>query len=187
MNSLLCLVYNTYKFNFMHKLIVLVFSILALNSLEAQNQQKVILPKDSLYNANIKKSKLYGVYIPRDIDDAMAKLMELTTEEARKPMLKVGEDTIARKLYFGLGRWMEYNWNFDEGSRFSHVLREKGLAYTEDMTRFMLITFHRHISKKPLDSDVLISKIVKQRMEKIQKAREKDTIIKVETRKHEPK
>jgi len=171
----------------MHKVIVFVFVFLTLNAITAQDQKKVSLPKDSSYNENIKKSKLYGVYIPRDIDDAMAKLMELTTEEARKPMLKVHEDTIARKLHFGLGRWMEYNWNFDEGSRLSHVLRQKGLTYTEDMTRFMVITFHRHISGKPLDTDDLISKIVEQRKKKIQEERDKNPIIKVETRKVIPK
>lgn len=171
----------------MHKIIVIIFPLLVLNSLVSQDLKKITLPKDSLYNSNIKKSKLYGVYIPRDIEDAMTKLTELTTEEARKPLLKVHEDTIAKKLYFGLGRWMEYNWNFDEGSRFSHVLREKGLTYTEDMTRFMLITFHRHLSGKPLDTDVLISKLIEQRMKKIKEARDKQPIIKVETRKVVPK
>lgn len=171
----------------MFRIFVSLVCFFALTSLLAQNQKRVSLPKDSLYNANIKKSKLYGVYIPRDIDDAMAKLIELTTEEARKPMLKVNEDTIARKLHFGLGRWMEYNWNFDEGSRFSHVLREKGLTYTEDMTRFMLITFHRHISGKPLDTDALITKIIDQRNKKIQENRDKNKIIKVETRKVDKK
>lgn len=171
----------------MYKIFVSLVCFFSLITLVAQNQKRVILPKDSLYNANIKKSKLYGVYIPRDIDDAMAKLMELTTEEARKPMLKVGEDTIARKLHFGLGRWMEYNWNFDEGSRFSHVLREKGLTYTEDMTRFMLITFHRHIVGKPLDTDALIDKIIKERNKKIQEQRDKYPVIKVETRKPDGK
>lgn len=171
----------------MYKMFVFLCCCFTLTSTMAQNQKRVSLPKDSLYNANIKKSKLYGVYIPRDVDDAMAKLMELTTEEARKPMLKVGEDTIAKKLHFGLGRWMEYNWNFDEGSRFSHVLREKGLTYTEDMTRFMLITFHRYISGKPLDTDALIAKIVAERNKKIQEQRDKNQIIKVETRKVEKK
>jgi hypothetical protein len=132
----------------------------------AQTTVKPRKNTDSLYNANIKKSNLYGVYIPRDIDDALEKLMELTTEQARKPMVKVHEDTIARRLHFGIGRWMEYNWNFVEGSRFSHYLRQKGLTDTDDMVRFMIITFHRHVSNKPLDTDTLLAKIVKEREQK---------------------
>ena len=139
--------------------------------------------KDSLYNANINKSKLYGVYIPRDIDDAMMKLLDLTTEEARKPLIRINEDTIAKKLHFGMGRWIEYNWNFAEGSRLSHLLRQKGIIYVDDMTYFMLVSFHRFISKKPLESEVLISKIIDNRNKKIKLEQEKMPIIHSETKK----
>lgn len=128
---------------------------------------------DSLYNANIKKSRLYGVYIPRDIDDALDKLMELSEEDARQKLLKITEDEASRKLFFGIGRWMAYNWNFDEGSRFSHYLRQKGLIYTDDMVRCMIILFHRKISEKPLNEDQLIENLVEQR-EKIIEKEKKD-------------
>lgn len=126
---------------------------------------------DSLYSDNIKKSRLYGVYIPRDIDDAIGKLMELTTPEARKPLTGITEQEMAKKLYFGLGRWMEYNWNFEEGSRFSHYLRQKGLTYTEDKTRFMLIVFHRHLMNKPPDVDNLVKTLANER-KKLNKIKE---------------
>lgn len=148
----------------------------------AQSSSKSIQSKDSLYNENIKKSKLYGVYIPRDLDDAMAKLMELTTPEGREPFKTVDEETLAKKLYFGLGRWMEYNWNFEEGSRFSHYLRQKGLTYTEDMTKSMLILFHRHVLGKPLDADQLFKKVIEERQKKIEAEKQKQTIIHTETR-----
>lgn len=147
-----------------------------------QQETKSFSSKDSLYNANIKKSKLYGVYIPRDIDDALTKLMDLTTPEARANLLKADEETIARKLHFGLGRWMEYNWNFAEGSRFSHFLRQKGLSFTDDMTRFMLITFHRHVAAADVESDALIAKIVKEREAKLKAEQEKSTLISTETK-----
>ena len=132
---------------------------------------QVKLPSDSLYQENIRKSKLYGVYIPRDIEDAMLTLDKLTDEAAREPLKTIHEDTMARKLFFGLGRWMEYNWNFEEGSRMSHYLRKKGLVYTEDMTRFMLITYHRHVNKRKPDTDALIQRILEERRKK-QKAEE---------------
>lgn len=144
----------------------------------AQDSSSAFVSKDSLYNANVKKSRLYGVYIPRDISDALQKLMELTTEEARDPLKKVDEETIAKRLFFGLGRWMDYNWNFAEGSRFSHYLRNKGLYDTDDMVMFMLITFHRYVNNKPLDSDTLIKKIADERQKKIDEDKKKrETII----------
>lgn len=163
----------------------LFWSMIVSNSF-AQDK-KAFVSKDSLYNANIKKSILYGVYIPRDIDDALEKLMEATTEEARKPLTKIDENTMAQKLHFGLGRWMEYNWNFDEGSRFAHYLRGKGLRYTEDMTRAMLILFHRFVCGKALDSDVLITQIVEERKKKVEAEKEKNLktgqIIELNTKK----
>lgn len=145
---------------------------------------KKVIPNDSTYQENIKKSRLYGVYIPRDIDDALVKLMELTDEDARKPLMNVTEDVMVKKLYFGLGRWMAYNWNFEEGSRFSHYLRLKGLYYTEDMTRFMLITFHRHINKKPLESEKLISQFIDQRAKKIKEEQAKMEVLHSEKKKN---
>jgi hypothetical protein len=146
---------------------VLVFLLFFQGALSviAQHSKGSFTSKDSLYNANIKKTKLYGVYIPRDPEDAVQQLMLLTTPESREPFKKADEETVAKKLHFGLGRWMEYNWNFEEGSRLSHYFRNKGLRYTEDMTRCMLILFHRHVCGKPADLDALIDEIIKKRKE----------------------
>jgi hypothetical protein len=133
--------------------------------------------KDSLYNANIQKSKLYGVYIPRDISDAMNRLDELTDLPAREKLKKIDEKTMARKLFFGLGRWIEYNWNFQEGSRMSHLLRKKGLTHTEDMTYTLLVLYHRHICAKPLESDVLIKQVAEERKAKIALEKANATVV----------
>lgn len=151
--------------------ILLSFCLTAL-WVSAQNSElKKFESTDSLYNANIKKSKLYGVYIPRDIDDALEKLMELTEEDARQKLMTISEEEAAKKLFFGLGRWMAYNWNFDEGSRFSHYLRQKGLVYTDDMVRCMIILFHRKISDKPLDEIRLIEDLAEKRRQLIEEER----------------
>jgi hypothetical protein len=129
----------------------------------AQQTKSDFVSTDSLYNVNIKKTKLYGVYIPRDPYDAVEQLMLLTTPESRDPFRKADEETVARKLHFGLGRWMEYNWNFEEGSRLSHYFRKKGIRYTEDMTRCMLILFHRHVCGRPAKLDQLIDETIDKR------------------------
>lgn len=151
--------------------------MLVVSSLQSQTDVKPLTPKDSLYNENIKKSRLYGVYIPRDIPDALQKLMDLTADDARAKLKKTDEETVAKKLFFGLGRWMEYNWNFVEGSRFSHYLRGKGLFDTDDMVKFMLISFHRHVNNAPLDTDALIKKLVDERIKKMEEERKKNEQI----------
>ncbi len=166
----------------MGKYWLICFLVVSVFIVNAQDKSEKFVSKDSLYNENIKKSKLYGVYIPRDIDDALGKLLELTTIEAREPLKNVDEEVVAKKLHFGLGRWMEYNWNFAEGSRFSHYLRQKGIIYTEDMTRFMLILFHRQVVGNPLDVDKLVKKIVDERTKKIEEERKTYEVIRTEVK-----
>jgi len=144
-----------------------------------QNQSSATKTKvvgDSLYQSNIKKSRLYGVYIPKDIDDAVLELEKLSSPEAQKKFRLAEENLVAQKLRFGIGRWMEYNWNFEEGSRLSHLLREKGINHSDDMVHFMLIIFHRHLNKKDLNIDILANEIIEKRKALIKAQQDKNTI-----------
>ena len=44
---------------------------------------------------------------------------------------------------------MAINWNFDDGSRFSHFLTKLGLLYRDEMIDFMLISYHRYLNQRP--------------------------------------
>ncbi|MBK8817890.1 MAG: hypothetical protein IPN49_01915 [Saprospiraceae bacterium] len=67
---------------------------------------------------------------------------------------------------------MEYNWNFQEGSRFSHHLREKGLWHMDDMVEYMIVLYQRHVKSLPLNEDILAEEFIKKR--KILKKKELD-------------
>lgn len=114
-------------------------------------KQKVILEMDSIYKANIKKTKLYGVYIPKDMEDAFMELNRLSPPESIEKLKTIDEVTMAKKLHFGLGKWIGHNWNLAEGSRYSHYLKGLGLEYADDMINFTLISYHRHLMKRPQD------------------------------------
>ncbi len=118
------------------------------------NKQKLINELDSTYQSNIKKSRLNGVYIPKDMDEAFAELDRLSPKESLDKIKRADEKLIAKKLHFGLGKWMAHNWNFDEGSRFSHYLKNLGLFKTDDMIDFMLISYHRYLTKRPQEFEV---------------------------------
>lgn len=162
-----------FKMSFRISLFFLLF--LPLLTFAQETAEKKVIG-DSLYQTNIKKTRLYGVYIPKDIDDALSELDKLSTPDAKKNLLKANETTIAKKLRFGVGRWMEYNWNFQEGSRFSHFLREKGIWHVDDMAEYMIILYYRHVNKIPLDADVLAENFIKARKEKQKKELEENTV-----------
>lgn len=131
------------------------FNLLAQDSLEVKFNKK--------YLENIQKSRINGVYIPRDMDDACKELTELSSEESIEKFKNAEEMMVVQKLHFGLGRWMIYNWNFYDGSRFSHYLKEKGLSHPDDMAKFVMICYHRMLNEKDPEEEYLIKKITDER------------------------
>jgi hypothetical protein len=131
------------------------------------------------YERNIKKSRINGVYIPKDLEEAMTELVALSTEEAIAKFKAGEEELVARRLHFGLGRWMIYNWNFYEGSRFSHYLKEKGINHPDDQARFVIVSLHRKLNNKDIDEEgqVLAFQMAREK-ERLQKIK----IVKEETR-----
>ncbi len=119
------------------------------------------------YAKRIKKEYLYGVYIPKDMGDAFRQLDKLTDAESRKKFLSLSEEDAWRKLFFSLGRWIAHNWGFYGGSRFSHYLRGMGLTHPDDMVRFVIVMYHRHLSGAPLEPRPLIEQILEDRKKQL--------------------
>ncbi len=129
--------------------IVVVIFLLFAAQLSGQTRDQLIKEADSLYKSNILKTRINGVYIPKDLEEAFMELDRLSPPESLQKIKVEEENFIAKKLHFGLGRWMAINWNFDEGSRFSHYLTKLGLLYRDEMIDFMLISYHRYLNKRP--------------------------------------
>ncbi len=122
---------------------------------------------------NRRKSRINGVYIPKDIDDAIVQLKKLSSDKSLTKFINADEKIVAKKLHFGIGRWMIVNWNFYGGSRFEKVLRDLGLGHPDDMADFMIIVFHRYLNNKDLDSQVLADEFRKKRLEIYKKKKRK--------------
>lgn len=103
------------------------------------------------YKKNIKKERLNGVYIPRDMEDAFIELERLSDPAGTQKFRNAPEEVVERKLHFGLGKWMIVNWNFYDGSRFSHYLKEMGVSHPDDMAQFTIVSWHRHLNGKELE------------------------------------
>ena len=136
--------------------ICFVFSSMALSGqTEPLNKREEM---DNQYEKNIRKSRINGVYIPKDIDDAFQEFLQLSPEESLEQFRNAAEESVVSKLHFGIGRWMIVNWSFYEGSRLSHQLRELGLLHPDDMADFLIIVFHRKLNERDLDIDGLVGK-----------------------------
>lgn len=122
---------------------------------------------DSIYQKNIQKSRINGVYIPKDIDDAFEEFIHLSPETSLLKFKAAPEDMVAQKLHFGIGRWMIVNWNFYEGSRLSHYLRNLGILHPDDMADLLIVAFHRKLNDKDLSLAPLVDKLVVERKKKM--------------------
>ena len=136
------------------------------------------------YAKRIKEEMLNGVYIPVDLNDAFHELNRLSEQQGLITFKNAPEDSIRRKLHFGLGRWIMTNWGLEEGSRISHYFRLKGVTLPDDMVRIIIVTWHRSLNSRPLKLEEEIA-IVKKRMDDEKVQREKDQkVIVIEKRPH---
>ncbi len=115
------------------------------------------------YQANIKLTKIRGVYIPATVDEALIRIEKLSPPAAMSKFHMAPEVEVSAKLHFGIGRWMIQNWNFYTGSRISHELKTKGVLHPDDMAQFLLRSLHRKLNNNPLDEELLIEELAKSR------------------------
>lgn len=119
---------------------------------------------DKAYERRIQQEYLYGVYIPKDLSDAIVQLNKLADRESLQKFRMAGEEEAVRKLHFSLGRWIIHNWGFYGGSRLSVALKDMGLHHPDDMARLIIRSMHRSLNKKPIE--------VKEQIALLQEARE---------------
>ena len=127
---------------------------------------------ETKYKRNIKKSRINGVYIPKDYMEALKEIKEMSPPEALAKFRGAKVDQVIKKLHFGLGRWIRYNWNFYEGSRLSHSLKEMGVSHPDDMSTFLMTLLHRELNNLPMEETVLAEEIRIKRLSMRAKGRE---------------
>ena len=103
------------------------------------------------YERRVRRERVDGRYIPRDLDDAMATLEAITSLESQEAYAARGEDEVVAKLWFSFGRWLAVNWGFYDGSRFADYLRRLGVDQPDGQKEFVMRAYHRHLNGRDLD------------------------------------
>lgn len=150
-------------------------------------QDDVVFPKgeqgyEKQYQRNIKKSRINGVYIPANLDEAFKELDDLSPDASKVKFTNAPEEVVAKKLHFGLGRWISVYWNFIEGSRYVEYLRQLGIVDPDHMIQFTIVSYHRYKNNKPLEIEKQVENykalVEKKRIELL----ERREVIHTETR-----
>jgi|GEM_PF-488044 len=136
------------------------------------------------YAKRITMEMINGVYIPTDLEDAFSELSRLSDPKGVAEFQTAPEDSIRRRLHFGLGKWILINWSLEEGSRISHYLKQKGITAPDDMVEFIIVMWHRQLNGVPLKQEEEIANIQKRQAEEQKKRDEKKTVIILEKKPH---
>ena len=173
------------------RLLTIIFC-LAAHFVTAFGQKEVAPPAtkseyEQMYAQRITQSKLAGVYIPKDIFDAINELNRLTDTASRAKFKSMTEYEVEHKIFFSLGRWICTNWGLYEGSRYGQYLRESALSFPEDQSVATMICWHRKLNGKDIGFKEIKERLVAKRKKAEEERLKKMKVIKETTIKPAPK
>lgn len=135
------------------------------------------------YQERIKKDKLNGTYIPKNLEEAMTELDKRISAESQAKMKTIPEDSVCMVMHNRLGQWMILNWGFYGGSRLSHYLKSAGITFPDDMADFLILAYHRRLNTKPIGIKELATEFREKRKKEFEEKKKKGTVIHEEVRK----
>lgn len=147
------------------------------------HREKAIAAYEKAYQKRIKKERLFGVYIPKDLGDAFGQLNGLTSQSSKQVFKNAPEKMAVKKLHFSLGRWIIHNWGFYEGSRLSHHIKQLGVTHPDQQAKLIIRSYHRYLNKQPLEVEQQVATILAAQEAEMKKRKKKGTILHTEKRK----
>ena len=176
---------SLYKPKMLQKLLLLLLSMSIAVALTAQKPPENLSEFEQDYQRRIQKEILHGVYIPKDLADAFIELNKRIDVASKESFKNYPEDQVADKLFYSFGRWIIHNWGFYGGSRLSHYIKSMGIYHPEDMARFVIVSYHRYLNKKPLEVKELMKSFHEKQDKQKEELLKKGEILHKETRKRE--
>ncbi len=120
------------------KMTLIIVALLLCVSSAAQN--KVSSQRDYRYLVE----RIRGVYIPKDINEAIDSLDAiLSTEEKRHITDSLSLDDFRRVSHHGLGMWIRNNWGLWGGSRLQRYFFDKNVNHPDDMSDEILKAYYK--------------------------------------------
>lgn len=169
-----------------HTFQIAILLIACLQFAVAQPAKKELSYEDEFeknYQKRIKKERINGVYIPKDMSQCLLELTRLTDAESRAKFKNKEENEAVGKLHFSLGKWIIHNWGFYEGSRLSVAINKMGISNPDDMASFIIRSWHRSLNKKELKIKEQLDYYQELHVKRQEEKKKKQKVISTTTRK----
>lgn len=102
--------------------------------------------------------------IPRNLDECYLALKLKLRQPEIIQFMNTPEKELSR-YHHGLGVWLRNRWGLWQDSELRQFFTKKGVEHPDDMSRIILISFHRHLNKKDVALDELISYTAKEEVD----------------------
>ena len=103
-------------------------------------QEKVISQRDYRYLVN----RIDGIYIPKDIDEAIDSLdVIISPEDKRYITDSLSLKDFGARCHFSLGLWIRNNWGLWGGSRLQRYFLDKKVTHPDDMSGEILKAYYK--------------------------------------------
>ncbi|SFS81716.1 DUF6794 domain-containing protein [Lutibacter maritimus] len=97
------------------------------------------------------KSEIDGVYIPKNLDDAILEVDKFYSDSLKTEIKKLNESEFVGDYHFGTGLWIRNNWNLWSGSRLGRFFKRNGIKHPDDMSSIILVSYHRKLTGKEIE------------------------------------
>lgn len=103
------------------------------------------------------KKKLFGgVYIPKDLADAIAQIDKMWDDSTKQEIRQMTENEFAGRTHRGFGMWIRNNWGLWKGSRLSRYFNDMGIFHPDDISGIILTCYYRHLKDEDFKVDELV-------------------------------
>lgn len=96
--------------------------------------------------ARFTADSIRGVYIPKDIEDCCRQIDSFLSDSMKAKAKQWTENEFSSRAHMGLGMWMRNNWQLWGGSRLSKYFNLLGIYHPDDMSGFILDSYHRYLT-----------------------------------------
>ncbi|TPN82814.1 DUF6794 domain-containing protein [Aquimarina algicola] len=112
-----------------------------------RSKQKVI---DAREKTRFITDTLFGVYIPKDIEDCLVQLDKVLGDATQQKAVDWSENNFVSTAYLSIGYRIRNRWQITNGSRLSKYFSKLGVRDPEEVTSIIFTSYSRYKKGKPI-------------------------------------
>ena len=139
----------------------------------------LLLLSTTIKAQTVEKRDVYNFRIPRTIEKCFDLLDKTMTDNEKKLIKILQEDSIYYHKEFRLGTDFFHAWKIYDGSRLTEYFNKKGLYGSHEIYNTILVSYHRYLNNEEINLNGQINEyklIQEEDAKKYQKKLQKDTI-----------